>query len=219
MARRSADDIRQSLEEQIVEGQWKNGERLDEVQLAERFGVSRTPLREALRMLAGSGLIELIPRRGAFVRHPGVVELVEMFEVMAELEALCGRLAARRIGPGEMVKVSAAVAACEAALKTDDTDAYYLANERFHQAIYQAAGNDFLTSETIRLQKRLRPFRRMQLRAAGRLRQSMEEHAAIHQALQAHDSEAAADALRTHVAVQGEKFHLLFSLLENSQAS
>src|SRR5262245_12112967 len=97
MSSRSAEEIRENIEQRIVEGEFEDGQRLDEVSLAKRFGVSRTPLREALRMLGGSGLVELIPRRGAFVRHPGIVELVEMFEVMAELEALCGRLAARRI--------------------------------------------------------------------------------------------------------------------------
>ncbi len=219
MARKSADDIRKTLEEQILEGEWQNGERLDEVLLAERFGVSRTPLREALRMLSGSGLIELVPRRGAFVRHPDMVELVEMFEVMAELEAFCGRLVARRITAAELVALSASASACEAACGRDDPDAYYISNEQFHQTIYRAAGNAFLTLETTRLQKRLRPFRRMQLRLAGRLRQSLDEHGVILRALRDHDSETAASALRSHVAVQGEKFHLLHSALESSQRS
>ena len=97
MEKRRADTIADELEELIFDGTFPDGERLDEVRLAEHFGVSRTPLREALQRLARSGLVELIPRRGAFVRQPGPVELLEMFEVMAEVEAVCGRLAARRI--------------------------------------------------------------------------------------------------------------------------
>jgi DNA-binding GntR family transcriptional regulator len=209
MSKRSADEIRETLEQRIVEGELKDGERLDEVSLAKRFGVSRTPLREALRMLAGSGLVELVPRRGAFVRHPGLVELLEMFEVMAELEAMCGRHAARRIGPGELAELSIAARACVDAMENEDTDAYYHRNEAFHQIIYQAAGNKFLSNEASRLQKRLRPFRRMQLRARGRMKQSMKEHSVILKALEVGDSDLAAATLRDHVAIQGEKFHCM----------
>lgn len=216
MTSRSADDIRESIEQRIVEGEFENGQRLDEVRLATRFGVSRTPLREALRMLSGSGLVELIPRRGAFVRHPGIVELVEMFEVMAELEALCGRLAARRISAGELAELSVTARACEQALEKEDPDAYYHRNEDFHQLIYKAAGNSFLMAEAKRLQKRLRPFRRMQLRARGRMRQSMAEHGTILQALKDGDAALAADTLRSHVTVQGERFHDLLSSYEKS---
>lgn len=211
MVSRSADKIRENIEQRIVEGEFKDGERLDEVRLANLFGVSRTPLREALRMLAGSGLVELIPKRGAFVRHPGIVELVEMFEVMAELEALCGRLAARRISSGDLAKLTVAARACELALEGEDPDAYYHRNEEFHQLIYTAGGNNFLVAEASRLQKRLRPFRRMQLRARGRMKQSMAEHAVILKALEDGDADAAAEALRSHVTVQGERFHDLLA--------
>lgn len=216
MASRGAEKIRESLEQRIIEGEFKDGDRLDEVSLATRFGVSRTPLREALRMLAGSGLVELVPGRGAFVRHPGIVELVEMFEVMAELEALCGRLAARRISSGDLAELTVAARACEQAMEKDDPDGYYHSNEEFHQRIYKATGNSFLVAEAGRLQRRLRPFRRMQLRAKGRMRQSMDEHREILRALGAGDSAAAGDALRSHVIVQGERFHDLLASYENS---
>ncbi len=212
----SADEIRETLERRIIEGEYKDGERLDEVRIAAGFGVSRTPLREALRLLAGSGLVEIIPRRGAFVRHPGFVELVEMFEVMAELEALCGRLAARRISPGELAELAIAARACQQALDQKDPDAYYYYNEDFHRLIYRAGGNAFLAAEARRLQKRLRPFRRMQLRVQGRMRQSMNEHTIILGALTDGDPALAADTLRSHVAVQGERFHDLLSSYEKS---
>ena len=97
MERKRSDIIADALEGMIFDGTFADGERLDEVQLATRFSVSRTPVREALLRLAQSGLVEQMPRRGVFVRQPGPVEVVEMFEVMAELEAACTRLAATRI--------------------------------------------------------------------------------------------------------------------------
>lgn len=218
MERRTADRIRESLEQRIIKREFEDGERLDEVRLATSFGVSRTPLREALQMLAGSGLVELIPRRGAYVRHPGIVELIEMFEVMAELESLCGRLAARRISLGELAELTKAAQACERSMLKQDPDAYYHDNEEFHLLIYKASGNSFLASEALRLQRRIRPFRRMQLRARGRLEQSMKEHTLILQALQKGDQEAAGDALRSHISIQGENFHDLISTYEKSAA-
>ena len=88
--------IRDSLEQRIVEGELGNGKRLDETELSGFYGVSRTPVREALQRLAESGLAEHLPRRGTFVRAPSLSQLVEMFEVMAELECMAIRLAARR---------------------------------------------------------------------------------------------------------------------------
>ena len=216
MERRTADRIRENLEQRIITREFADGERLDEVRLATSFGVSRTPFREALQMLAGSGLVELIPRRGAYVRHPGIVELIEMFEVMAELESLCGRLAARRISLGELAELTRAAQACERSLVKQDPDTYYHANEEFHYLIYKASGNSFLASEALRLQRRIRPFRRMQLRARGRLEQSMKEHTIILKALQDGDQDAAAEALRNHVSIQGEKFHSLISTYEKA---
>ncbi len=216
MGQRRADTIAEELEERIFDGTFSDGDRLDEVRLAQQFGVSRTPLREAFQRLALSGLVELIPRRGAFVRQPGPVELMEMFEVMAELEAVCGRLAGKRISDRALAELKDANAKCHAALKAQNSDAYYLENERFHHIIYRESGNGFLEQEACKLHKRLKPFRRQQLRFRGRLAQSMAEHEAIVQALTRADGDSAATALRDHVAVQGEKFHTLMASLRKA---
>ncbi|MEX5563866.1 GntR family transcriptional regulator [Pseudophaeobacter sp. 1A16562] len=216
MGQRRADSIAEELEELIFDGTFADGDRLDEVRLAEQFGVSRTPLREAFQRLALSGLVQLIPRRGAFVRQPGPVELMEMFEVMAELEAVCGRLAAKRISDQALDELNDANAKCQAAVDAQDSDAYYVENERFHRILYRESGNGFLEQEACKLHKRLKPFRRQQLRFRGRLAQSMDEHKAVVQALVRGDGEAAADALRDHVAVQGEKFHTLMASLKSA---
>ncbi len=216
MGERRADNIAKALEELIFDGTFGNGDRLDEVRLAEQFGVSRTPLREALQRLALSGLVELIPRRGAFVRQPGPVELLEMFEVMAELEAVCGRLAALRISDEALDKLREANAKCRIAVDEADPDSYYLENEKFHHIIYEQSGNSFLEKEASKLHKRLKPFRRQQLRLRGRMPQSMAEHEAVVTALLDGNPEEAANALRSHVAVQGEKFHSLMASLKNA---
>ena len=200
----------------ILEGTFADGQRLDEVQLAEQFNVSRTPLREALQRLTLSGLVEQIPRRGVFVRQPGPVELVEMFEVMAELEAVCARLAANRITDQALAELKQANVNCQRAIDARDTDGYYRENERFHAIVYHQSGNSFLERESKRLHRRLTPFRRLQLRLRGRLRQSMSEHEAIVAALEQGDAVKASDEMRAHVAVQGEKFHLLMSSLKSA---
>ena len=217
---RRADQIIDDLEQMIVTGSFADGERLDEIRLAERFGVSRTPIREALQKLAASGLVEQIPRRGVFVREPGPVELFEMFETMAELEAACGRLAALRISDTGLAELRATHEACVEAVGVGDADHYYRQNERFHQLIYAASQNGYLQAQAMRLQKRLKPYRRMQLHLRGRLAQSAAEHEAIVEALARGDQDAAAHAMRVHVAVQGEKFrHLLSSLKRTSVTS
>ena len=211
MGIRIADTIRERIEQMIVIGEFADGERLDEVKLAEQFGVSRTPLREAFQSLAASGLVTLEARRGAFIRHPDFVELVEMFEVMAELEAMCGFRAARRITDQQMTDVGLTIDACEAAIAQGDFDEYYRENEKFHHLLYEASGNRFLAREAARLHKRLKPYRRMQLRVNGRMPQSMREHRAVFAALKRGNSKIVANILRLHVAIQGERFNDLMA--------
>ncbi len=208
------ENIVHELEDLIFDGTLSNGEKLDEVRLADRFEVSRTPLREALQRLAQSGLVELVPRRGAFVHQLGPLDLMEMFEVMAEMESSCARLAARRISEDGLERLIDANSKCRDAVGSGEIDTYYAENERFHQIIYQEAGNGFLRRETARLQKRLTPFRRKQLGARGRMKESLSEHETIVQGIKQNDADAAARAMRDHVAVQGEKFHSLMAGLK-----
>ncbi len=214
MANRHADTIADELEDMILDGRFANNDRLDEVQLAQRFSVSRTPIREALQRLTQAGLVEQIPRRGAFVRQPGAIELIEMFEVMAELEAASARFAAMRMTDAALGDLNDANEKCMKAMQDQDADSYYRENERFHHIIYAQSGNSFLEVEAKRLHRRLKPFRRLQLRLRGRLRQSMSEHESILEALANGDPEMAAKVTRQHVAVQGEKFHHLIATLK-----
>ncbi|GAB5469971.1 MAG: GntR family transcriptional regulator [Rhodospirillales bacterium] len=217
MAKRTT-DLRDTLEEEIVTGVFQPGDRLDEAALAARFGVSRTPIREALFQLAAAGLVESRARKGTFVLTIGPRRLMEMFDVMAELEALCARIAARRATAADLAQIQAAHAACEAAVSLGDREAYYYRNETFHEAIRAASRQEFLVEQANALQKRLKPYRRLQLRARDRIHNSFAEHGAIVAALTAGDAEAAAAAMRAHVAIQGERFTDLLASLEQPEA-
>ena len=211
---RRADQIANTLEQLVFSGKFQDGERLDELKLAEQFHVSRTPIREALQVLVSSGMAEQIPRRGVFIRQPGPVELMEMFETMAELEAACGRLAATRMSDKDLASLANANDRCQQASHNTDHDRYYTENEFFHQIIYRGAANTFLANQALQLQNRLRAYRRIQLHFRGRMDQSMNEHSQILIALTTGDADMAAQTLRGHVAVQGEKFHQLITSLK-----
>lgn len=210
---RRSEQLREIIEERIATGAYLPGMRLDETELANEFGVSRTPIREALMQLTYSGLIDMRPRRGAVVAEISPQRLCEMFEVMAELEAMCGRLAARRMTGAEQKTLLDAHRACEKARDSADPDDYYRKNERFHLVVYAASHNSFLIDEATTLHRRLSAYRRLQLRVRDRLRTSFSEHADIVEALVAGDGERAADLLRKHVIVQGERFADLIASL------
>lgn len=205
--------LRDALEEEILTGAIKPGTRLDETTLAERFGVSRTPIREALQQLAAAGLIQIQPRRGATVIELPPSTLVEMFDVMAELEAMAVRFAARRHTDKDQSAIQAALKACKAAAKTGDVEAYYYANEVFHYALYEASHHAFLIEQCRQLHRRLKPYRRLQLRVRQRMAASMAEHEAIAAAIFAFDGEKASALARDHIVVQGTRFSDLVASL------
>lgn len=198
--------VRDAIEQDIVTGFYVPGERLDEATLAARHQVSRTPVREALIQLSTMGLVKIVPNRGAFVNQLTITELVEMFEVMGELEAMCARLAARRIHTEQLLRLGEAQENCRRAQNKGNSDDYYYANEQFHQTIYEASGNTFLYEQACSLQRRLKPYRRLQLRVPGRVARSLAEHDAVLDAIRSHDSRRAHEAMRQHVVIQGEFF-------------
>jgi len=205
LAVRRAEALRDELEQDIVTGTLRPGERLDEQGLAARFGVSRTPIREALMQLAAAGLVKLQQRRGAFVASLGLKEIVERFEVMATLEGACGALAARRITDEERRELLEAHEACVARAAEGGSDAYYYANERFHHVVYAACHNAFLAEQARQLHGRLKPYRRLQLRARSRVAGSLAEHQGIVDAILAGEGSKAEQRLKDHILIQGER--------------
>lgn len=201
-----ADQLREQLEQDIVTGILKPGDHLNEAALAQRFCVSRTPVREALQRLATSGLVEQRHRRGTFVRQISFTEMIEMFEVMAELEGMCGRLAARRMVAADEALINQALSDCVAAADIGDADAYYHANAEFHNHIYQTSKNSVLIEQARLMHNRLAPYRRLQLRVPHRMHQSLKQHLAIAKSICAGDEKLAENQMKTHVLIQGEKF-------------
>jgi DNA-binding GntR family transcriptional regulator len=205
--------VRELIEESIATGRFPPGMRLDETMLAERFKVSRTPLREALFQLASVGLVEMTPRRGSVVAEVTPHQLFEMFEVMGELEGMCGRLAARRMSHAEHVRLLESLRACEHASKAMDPDRYYYENQQFHHLIYAGSHNSFLHHQASALHRRLSPYRRLQLRVRDRVPKSFSEHEGIVSALISGQSDQAAELLRAHTIIQGQRFADLIASL------
>ena len=196
-----SETIRQKLADDILHGVYPPGAKLDEKQLAERFKLSRTPVREALRQLISAGLIELRPHRGAVVSLPSEAALAEMFEVMGELEASCARLAAQRIAPSERARLEAVHRDCADAVHAGDRDRYRSLNFNFHDLVYRACHNDFLATTAQAVRQRIAPFRRAQFEISDRMAKSHSEHESIVLAIMAGDGDTASNVMRTHVSV------------------
>ena len=201
-----ADRLVLELEDLIATGEIEPGTKLEEEYLAKRFGVSRTPIRETLQKLAASGLIILRPRRGAVVASLSLEYLLQIFECMAEIEAACGRLAAKRMTKEEHEALLEQHRICGEVSKTGDTTEYYKENGVFHLLIYRGSHNGFLEEEALRLRRRLQVYRRLQLNFKGRIEDSYAEHEAITRAIIDGNEDLAASLLRAHVCIQGDRF-------------
>ena len=194
-----SDRIRNALTDAIASGELAAGTALDEQNLAQRYGASRTPVREALRQLASSGLVEMRPRRGVVVVRLTPQRIADMFETTAEVEALCVRLATYRMTPLEQGQLIDLHEASGAAVEAGDVDAYDRLNRAFHEALYAATHNGFMAEQALALRERLAAFRRTQLRYGDRIRRSREEHGEILAAIAEGDGEVAARRMRAHM--------------------
>lgn len=195
----TVDEMIRTLADDIVNGILPPGEKLDELGLADRFGVSRTPVREALGQLSAMGLAERRPNRGCVVAIITDQRLTDMFEAMAELESACARLAAQRMSAGERRALDALHQSAATLVHDGAQDAYSSFNLQFHGLIYEGCHSSYLRDLVSTTRSRLAPFRRAQFRMLGRLRKSWEEHDAIVTAILRGDGEAAAIATRAHV--------------------
>ena len=190
--------IRNGLIDAIASGELRPGTNLEEQQLADRYGTSRTPVREALRQLQSSGLVETNGRR-TLVARLTAERTMEMFETMAEIEATCVRLATYRMTPlerGELMRIHEAT---ERAVENDDVDSYDRLNRAFHEALYRATHNGFLAEQALAVRERLAAYRRVQLRQQGRLPRSRTEHDDVMRAINEGDGEAASRRMRAHM--------------------
>lgn len=196
-----AERLRHSLEEDILEGRLSPGTRLDETRLAERFHVSRTPVREALKYLESAGLVVIRPHQGAVVTRLTLKQLVDMFQVMAELEGLCARLAARRLCPEGQQRLLGAHQRCQAAAAEEGSQRYFHENNLFHEVIHTLSYNDFLKSQIRLLRSRLGPIRRYIACMPGSMKASIAQHQDIVDAILAGDEVAAERSMHGHLGV------------------
>lgn len=196
--RLSSDSLIRILESDILDSRLKPGDRLDEQSLARRFEVSRTPVREALRHLASSGLVEIRKNQGAAVRRLTTTELIEMFQVMAEYEGLSARLSARRMSMEEVEEMRRRHKECTALAEGRDYEGFFAANNLFHEAIFLGSKNEFLHAEARKLRNRVNVYRR-HITGPRLMHKSVEEHAGIVAAIEAGDEEGAHRLMRDHV--------------------
>ena len=191
--------IEAALRDDIAAGALAPGERLDEVRLSARFGVSRTPVREALSRLAAQGILVPGEKRGVRVAEYARDELAKVFEAMHEIEAACARVAAQRLSLLSRAEIEAAQAACRAAAATGDRQVYMRANEAFHAAIYRATGNPYLAAIAAEFRHRTGPFRARKFASEADLRASAESHEDLIASIFSEDTKAASDGMRAHM--------------------
>lgn len=199
------------IREQIVEGLLEPGARLNERVLCEQMGVSRTPMREAIKKLAGEGLVRLEPHRGAVVHRLGREEVAAAFEVMATLEALSGDLAAQRASNDEIRTIQELQVRMERAHRARDLPGYYRLNAEIHAAINTAARNPVLEEVFRSVNVRLQSLRFRSNLDQRKWDAAVKEHAAIAAALQARDGPQLGRLLRDHL---NHKREIVLKLME-----
>lgn len=205
MAGKSSDDVLESLNQLILTGDLPPGTIVSEMGLARRLGVSRTPVREAIRQLSESGLITLRPRQRPIVALPSLPDALDQFEALAMLEADCCELAARRATETAIEEIRALHDAGRRNMEDGDLAAYFETNEAFHKAISEASRNAYLAERAVQMRMRLRSLRAPQSPETDRMRQSYIEHSRIMDALDAGDPNAARQRMLEHVAIVGER--------------
>jgi DNA-binding GntR family transcriptional regulator len=191
--------VTQRLRQMLVEGRIAPGAKLNERELAEVLRVSRTPLREAIKMLAAEGLVELVPNRGAIAVSLNENDVRNTFEVMAGLEALSGELAAQRITEEELAEIRAMQFEMMAAYTRRDLSNYYRINALIHKAINAAAKNPVLTATYNQVNARLQAVRFRSNQNGDKWERAAKEHEMMVDALAAHDSAAMREVLLSHL--------------------
>jgi DNA-binding GntR family transcriptional regulator len=208
--------LEREIESLIVSGELPPGERINEIQLARRFGTSRGPIREATRSLEAKGLVEAIRNRGVFIRRLSLEEAIEIYDIRSALFGLAGRLLAARMSDDILAHLNGALAEMDKAAAARDFDSYYPLNLAFHKFIVEAAGSATLAREYSAMVKKLHLFRARSLVQGGGLAVSNREHREIVDALASGDVERAHGACWRHVE---RAKHRMLTAVENDRAS
>ncbi|WP_118182967.1 GntR family transcriptional regulator [Paraburkholderia phosphatilytica] len=212
------DTVVDHLRRFIVEGVLEPGRKLNERELCETLGISRTPLREALKVLAAEGLIEISPNRGASVSKMSEAELREMFELMSGLEAFSGELACERITAAEIAEIKALHYAMLACRAQNDLAGYYSRNQAIHDKINEAARNSALRQTYISVNRRLQALRFRSNYQITKWDRAIHDHAEMLEALDARDGKRLASILRHHLLEKRDAVLQIQSDVEAAQA-
>ena len=195
-------EVAARLRERIFSQDLLPGVPIDEQALAEEFGISRTPMREALKVLHAEGLVVLEPRRGCFVTELDRQDIDEMFPLMALLEGRCAYEAVRKASDDDIRKIEALHRELEQFAAAGDVEQYFALNCQFHELVQKMARNKWLERITSDLRKFLKLMRGRQLRLPGRLQQSLAEHRMLLAAFQSHNYAAAEKIMHDHLMNQ-----------------
>jgi DNA-binding GntR family transcriptional regulator len=208
------EQVAQRLRQMLVEGLIPPGGKLNERTLCEELSISRTPLREAIKMLAAEGLVELLPNRGSVAVQLSEADVLHTFEVMAGLEGLSGELAAQRVTEAELNEIKALHYEMLAAYTRRDLSAYYQVNAAIHRSINAAAKNPVLTATYNQVNARLQALRFRSNQDGDKWQRAVDEHIAMVQALEARDPAALRQVLMQHL---DNKRHVVIEQLRSSR--
>jgi DNA-binding GntR family transcriptional regulator len=192
-------EVAERLRQRIFAHELQPGHWIDEQKLAEQYGISRTPLREALKVLASEGLVELKPRRGCYVTEISRQDLDDIFPLMAMLEGRCAAEAVAKARAVDITELKKILEALESAAREGRIDGFFEANQEFHKKIQQLSGNRWLLSVIQDLRKVLKLSRLHSLSLEGRLQQSLDEHRLIMAALESHNASEAERLMHDHL--------------------
>jgi len=203
-------EVARRIREMIRTGRLKQGERLVEKDLCQEMGISRTPLREAFRLLSSEGLIDLIAHKGAYVARPSMKEIREMFEVMAILEGTCARLAGERMTDADFKKVERLHLRLEKHFEEKDHEKYLEVNQRYHTLIQEMTGNKVFNDVISALRQKILLYRYRQLYQPDRFQASVNEHRDLLEAFRRRDPAAAEELMRKHLMNQCKALRRLY---------
>ena len=188
-----------SIREDILNGKYQANEELKEKNIGEELGVSRTPVREALRQLELEGLVHIIPNKGAFVENVTLKDIKDIYEIRTLLEGLCARWAAENITKEQLEELEETVFLSDFHYSKENWDQILVLDNRFHEIVYEACGSKEITRVLRDYHHYLQRIRRITLEQKERARASTDEHRAIAEALKARDAATAEECAKLHI--------------------
>jgi DNA-binding GntR family transcriptional regulator len=206
-----AQEAAKRIREMIRKGALKKGDRILEAPMCQAMGVSRTPLREALRILSSEGLIELIPNRGAYVAQPSIKDIGEMFYVMSILEGTCARVCVEKMDDEGLRRLDDLYRKLEQHCQAEDREKYMAVNHSFHSLVQELAGNSVLSEVIDALRQKILLYRYRQIYQPNRLKESMQEHRLLQRAFRERNPEAAERFMQEHLTRQFNALKSVYS--------